>query len=101
MSTQQALIFDHGFISTNYKEEVEQWTDVDYYEQHVKRIQLPYSVPISTPLTPDQQREKRKELARKLVEINARKREEKVRLQFFMLRNYQYRGYSDLYALYS
>ena len=74
----QALIFDHGRIATYYQEEANKWGDIEYYDQHVKRIQLPYNIPISTPLTPDQQREKRKELAKKLVEINARKRVEKV-----------------------
>lgn len=78
LSRAEALVFDHGFITTNYQEEVDKWADGDYYDQYVKRIQLPYNIPISTPLTPDQQREKRKELAKKLVEINARKREEKL-----------------------
>lgn len=69
---------DHGHIATDYIAEVSCWSDPEYYDLHVKRIQLPYNVPVSTPLTPDQQREKRRELAKKLVELNARKREEKV-----------------------
>lgn len=47
----------------------------------MRRIQLPYTVQAVAPgLTPEQQKERRKELARRLIEINARKREERVRL---------------------
>jgi len=37
-------------------------------------------------LTPDQQRDKRRELAKKLVEMNARKRDEKVILIIIYMR---------------
>lgn len=50
------------------------WSCEEHYEQNVRRIQLPYSVTLNT----EQQRERRKELARRLMEINARKREQKV-----------------------
>lgn len=54
------------------------WADLDYYNKNVRRIQLPFN--ITTPaLTPEQQLARRKELAKKLVEMNARKREERVR----------------------
>ena len=53
-----------------------------HYDENVHIIQLPYSIPVTpNPLSVEQQKEKKKELARRLIEINARKREEKVRLQ--------------------
>lgn len=55
---------------------MKQWSDAEYYDHNVKRIQLPYSMAVV--LTPDQQRDKRREMAKKLVEMNARKRDEKV-----------------------
>jgi hypothetical protein len=65
----------------NYQEELNRWADSDHYDNNVRRIQLPYTVQAVTPgLTPEQQKERRKELARRLIEINARKREERVRL---------------------
>jgi len=65
----------------NYQEELNRWADSDHYDNNVRRIQLPYTVQTVTPgLTPEQQKERRKELARRLIEINARKREERVRL---------------------
>lgn len=46
---------------------------------NVLRVQLPYVAPTSTPgLTLEQQKERKRELARRLMEINARKREERV-----------------------
>lgn len=65
----------------NYQEELSLWADSDHYDDNVRRIQLPYIVQTVAPgLTPEQQKERRKELARRLIEINARKREERVRL---------------------
>ena len=46
---------------------------------NILRVQLPYVAPASTPgLTVEQQKERKRELARRLMEINARKREERV-----------------------
>ena len=66
------------YIAEDYMREVERWSVVDYYEQQVRRIQLPFvAAPVST-VSVEQQRERRKEAARRLVELNAKKREEKV-----------------------
>lgn len=70
------LIYEHGFLAVHYTEMLKKWSDADYYDRNVKRIQLPYSMAVV--LTPDQQRDKRREMAKKLVEMNARKRDEKV-----------------------
>lgn len=65
-------------MAIHYMEELKKWSDQDYYDQTVHKIQLPY-VATSTPvLTAEQQKERRKELAKRLIEINARKREERV-----------------------
>lgn len=70
------MLYEHGFLAVHYTDALKQWSDADYYDQNVKRIQLPYSMAVV--LTPDQQRDKRREMAKKLVEMNARKRDEKV-----------------------
>lgn len=70
------LIYEHGFLAVHYTDALKQWSDPEYYDHNVKRIQLPYSMAVV--LTPDQQRDKRREMAKKLVEMNARKRDEKV-----------------------
>jgi hypothetical protein len=66
-------------IALDYQEDLSKWADVDYYDTHVLRVQLPYIAPTTTPgLTLEQQKERKRELARRLMEINARKREERV-----------------------
>lgn len=75
----------------NYQEELNRWADSDHYDDNVRRIQLPYTVQTVTPgLTPEQQKERRKELAKRLIEINARKREERVRqlIQVYLLHDF-------------
>lgn len=66
-------------IALNYQDEISKWADVDYYDTNVLRVQLPYIAPTAAPgLTLEQQKERKRELARRLMEINARKREERV-----------------------
>lgn len=79
LSRAEELVHDHSFIPCEYGAVLNQWADPDYYDKNVTRIQLPYTTPaaVST-LTADQQRERRKELAKRLVEINARKRDERL-----------------------
>lgn len=72
------MLYEHGFLAVTYTDVLKQWSDAEYYDDNVKRIQLPYSMAVV--LTPDQQRDKRREMAKKLVEMNARKRDEKVML---------------------
>lgn len=77
----QELVHDYSFVPAEYRAVLNQWGEPDYYDKNVVRIQLPYTVPatVST-LTAEQQKERRKELAKRLVEINARKRDERVRV---------------------
>lgn len=66
-------------IALSYQNKISKWADVDYYETSVLRVQLPYVAPAAAPgLTLEQQKERKRELARRLMEINARKREERV-----------------------
>ena len=66
-------------IALSYQEEISKWADPDYYDTNVLRVQLPYVAPANAPgLTVEQQKERKRELARRLMEINARKREERV-----------------------
>lgn len=79
-------------IALNYQEEISKWADVEYYDTNVLRVQLPYVAPAPTSgLTVEQQKERKRELARRLTEMNARKREERVRIFF----------YKNIYRIYS
>ncbi|XP_014262122.1 actin-related protein 5 [Cimex lectularius] len=77
LSRAEELLHNHCHVATNYMEELSNWSDPEYYDANVRCIQLPFNYSTST-LTPEQQKERRKELARRLIEINARKREEKL-----------------------
>ncbi|KAK3866878.1 hypothetical protein Pcinc_027620 [Petrolisthes cinctipes] len=78
LSRAEEILHAHMYIAEDYMNEIVQWGNIDYYEQYVRRIQLPFvAAPVST-VSVEQQRERRKEAARRLVELNARKREEKL-----------------------
>ncbi|OAD52191.1 Actin-related protein 5 [Eufriesea mexicana] len=78
-SRAEELIHEHSMIALNYQEEISKWADPDYYDMNVLRVQLPYVAPTNAPgLTVEQQKERKRELARRLMEINARKREERL-----------------------
>lgn len=75
----EELLHEHTFIALDYKESLKQWSSHDFYEKNIRKIQLPFSQVIAAPtLTVEQKNEKRKEMSRRLAEINARKREEKL-----------------------
>lgn len=75
----EELLQEHCYIAVNYIEDLRQWANLDFYEKHVKIIQLPFTVaPIVPTMTTEQKIEKKRELAKRLIEINARKREEKL-----------------------
>lgn len=76
LSRAEELLHSICLIALDYREELKRWTDPEYYEKNTKRIQLPFSTAAaSATLTSEQQKERKRELARRLTEINARKRE--------------------------
>ncbi|XP_063708449.1 actin-related protein 5 [Culicoides brevitarsis] len=79
ISRVEELLHEHCSIAYDYMEELKKWSNLDYYEKYVKIIQLPYTVPVAAPvMSAEQKLEKKRELAKRLVEMNARKREEKL-----------------------
>lgn len=42
------LLHNHCSVALDYLEELRQWAKLDFYEQNVKKIQLPYAVPVSS-----------------------------------------------------
>lgn len=77
LSRSEEILWDYGFVATDYREHLKKWLDAEFYNANVVKVQLPYTV--ATPnLTTEQQKDRRKELAKKLVEMNARKREERL-----------------------
>ena len=82
LSRAEQLLADHTRLSTDFFGELKLWRDSPcHYDSHVRKIQLPYTVqPRAPPPDPEVLRARRQELARRLVEINARKRDERCAL---------------------
>lgn len=79
LSRVEELLHDHCSISYDYMGDLKKWATHDYYDAHIKKIQLPYTQSVApTQLTAEQKTEKKKEMSRRLAEINARKREERL-----------------------
>lgn len=79
LSRIEELFHGQCSIAYDYKDSLKLWSSHDYYEKNIKKIQLPFSQVIQPiTLTAEQKTEKRKEMSRRLAEINARKREEKL-----------------------
>lgn len=80
VSRAEELLHEHAEIAYDYAEQLRSWSDLGYYEKHVKRFQLPYNQTVSSvpTLTDEQKLEKKRDLAKRLSEMNARRREEKL-----------------------
>ncbi|XP_062558705.1 actin-related protein 5 [Armigeres subalbatus] len=79
LSRAETMIHNYCSFAYDYLDSLRDWALLDFYEQNVIKIQLPYNQNVTAPtLTAEQRLEKRKELSRRLAEINLRKREEKL-----------------------
>lgn len=81
ISRMEKLVHEHCHIAVDYREELVKWAHLDYYEEHIMKIQLPYNAVTATNalLTAEQKQEKRRELALRLLEIKNRREREKLR----------------------
>ncbi|XP_052888766.1 actin-related protein 5 [Anopheles moucheti] len=79
LSRSEVLLHKYGEFAYDYMAALQNWASLEYYEQNVKKIQLPFNQTTTTAtLTTEQKFEKKKELSRRLVEVNARRREERL-----------------------
>lgn len=74
-----------GFYSLTppncFFEELQKWRCPDYYENNVHKMQLPFSSKLlGSTLTAEEKQERRQQQLRRLQELNARRREEKLQL---------------------
>lgn len=79
LSRIEELFYGHCSIAYDYFDALKLWSSHEYYEKHVKKIQLPYSQTAAPPTVSEADKlAKRKEMSKRLAEINARKREERL-----------------------
>lgn len=75
----EEMITDHCYVAKDFGPELKSWANPDFYRQQVHRMQLPFTAaPKAPPVDPEILKQRRQELAKRLVEINAKKREEKL-----------------------
>ncbi|XP_030277726.1 actin-related protein 5 [Sparus aurata] len=79
LSRVEELLHEHSYTAVDYHEELEKWRSPEFYEREVHRMQLPFSgkVPGGC-VSVEERHERRAQQLRRLQEINARRREEKL-----------------------
>ena len=76
---EEMLTNGHCHVVENYGESLSLWSDASYYAENAHKMQLPFTPAAKPPpVDPDVLKQRRQELAKRLVEINRRRREEKV-----------------------
>ncbi|OWK03368.1 hypothetical protein Celaphus_00007975 [Cervus elaphus hippelaphus] len=81
LSRMEEILHEHSYIAEDYVEELQKWRCPDYYENNVHKMQLPFSSKLlGSTLTADEKQERRQQQLRRLQELNARRREEKLQL---------------------
>ncbi|XP_065340130.1 actin-related protein 5 [Cloeon dipterum] len=82
LSRAEEILFNHCRISDTFYDDLARWEAVDYQKKNVMIIQLPFTAaPVPTTaslLSLEQQQQRRRDLAKRLADMNARKREERL-----------------------
>ena len=74
-------------MAGNYDEELSKWVDDEFANKYTTVVQLPYVQTQNVPVVKDLEKEKEKKIqqGKRLKELNARKREEKVGINKYIL----------------
>ncbi|XP_052220577.1 actin-related protein 5-like isoform X2 [Dreissena polymorpha] len=74
----EELVRDHCHIAVDYLPELAEWTSHEYYDEHVHKIQLPFSNAPGNQISAQQQAERREQQIRRLKDLSMKKRQEKL-----------------------
>ena len=69
-------------MSVDYEEDLDRWSHEDYYDSNVHKLQLPYNKSaqsVASSANTEQQKLRREQQVNRLKEMNAKRRQEKVR----------------------
>ncbi|XP_003220642.1 actin-related protein 5 [Anolis carolinensis] len=81
LSRVEEILHEHSYVAEDYKEEMQKWRSPEYYENNVHKMQLPFSNKLlGSTFTSEEKQERRQQQLRRLQELNARRREEKLQL---------------------
>ncbi|NWS48556.1 ARP5 protein, partial [Probosciger aterrimus] len=81
LSRMEEILHEHSYVAEDYIEELRKWQSPEYYENNMHKMQLPFSNKLlGSTLTSEEKQERRQQQLRRLQELNARRREEKLQL---------------------
>uniref|UniRef100_A0A4W3JJK8 Actin related protein 5 n=1 Tax=Callorhinchus milii TaxID=7868 RepID=A0A4W3JJK8_CALMI len=81
LSRMEEILHEQCYIAGDYTEELNLWKCPYFYEKNVHRMQLPFNNKLlASTLTAEEKLERRQQQIRRLQELNARRREEKLQL---------------------
>ncbi|TRY79138.1 hypothetical protein TCAL_09044 [Tigriopus californicus] len=88
ISRSEEILQNQCHLVNEYLPELRKWSDPNYYEQNVRRMQLPF-VPNARPppVDPEVLKARRQELAKRLVEMNQKKRSEKLQADLILMKS--------------
>ncbi|XP_069508471.1 actin-related protein 5 [Ambystoma mexicanum] len=81
LSRMEEILHEHSYVAEDYIQELQKWRSPEYYEANVHKMQLPFSNKLlGSAVTLEEKQERRQQQLRRLQELNARRREEKLLL---------------------
>ncbi|GFR82480.1 actin-related protein 5-like [Elysia marginata] len=78
MARVEEMVRDHCRLATNFLTELALWDKNEYFEQNVRKMQLPVAQVAGTQQSSEQQKERRKQQMSRLQEVNTRRRMDKL-----------------------
>ncbi|XP_061745233.1 actin-related protein 5 [Nerophis ophidion] len=79
LSRMEELLHGHSYTAVDYQQELEKWRSPEFYEREVHRMQLPFSGKLPGGcVSAEERQERRAQQLRRLQDINARRRGEKL-----------------------
>eukprot|EP00079_Xenopus_tropicalis_P031026 XP_017944797.1 PREDICTED: actin-related protein 5 isoform X3 [Xenopus tropicalis] len=79
LSRMEEILHEHCYVPEDYVDELRKWRCPDYYEENVHKMQLPFSTKLLASAIPSEEKqERRQQQLKRLQELNARRREEKL-----------------------
>ncbi|VDI69528.1 actin-related protein 5, partial [Mytilus galloprovincialis] len=74
----EELVRDHCHLAPDYNADLHEWVSNDYYDDNVHKIQLPYTNAPGNQLSAEQTKERREQQIKRLKEVTAKRRLEKL-----------------------
>eukprot|EP00095_Tigriopus_kingsejongensis_P010207 snap_masked-scaffold704_size109063-processed-gene-0.8 protein:Tk10207 transcript:snap_masked-scaffold704_size109063-processed-gene-0.8-mRNA-1 annotation:"actin-related protein 5" len=88
ISRSEEILFNQCHLVDEYLPELRKWSDSEYYSRYVRKMQLPFTPNVrATLVDPEIIKQRRQELAKRLVEMNQKKREEKLQADMILMKS--------------